>query len=124
MTQSWVFLYADRAIAEQTYVDLARDDTRSCIAEAVMHGVGDAAESYDAQPASPDPLGQKNEAGRLTIKLKAAGGTLALFVDVRFALRGRGVAMMLFVAPEEPFDAQLRADLVEALAERFEAALG
>jgi hypothetical protein len=121
-TQSWVFLYADPAIAEQTYVDLVRDDTRACVAETIMQEVS-AAETYDARPARPDPLGQANEGGRMTINLSASAAFSQVFLDVRFAQSGRGVAMMLFVAPDQPFDEALRVDLVDALADRFKAAL-
>jgi hypothetical protein len=124
MAQSWVYLYDDETVAEQTYVDLVRDDTRACIAETLLKTFpDDLGVTYEAQPSSQDPLAVDNDGGRMMITLKPEAVVSRLFLDIRFGLSGRGVAMMLFVAPEEPFDGDLRLDLVDALAERFKAAL-
>jgi hypothetical protein len=128
---SGVYLFADAARARAAFGELTSEATRRCLGDWLARRISEQAGAGDdlsvGKPAGArlpvGPLGDRADAGRVTLPLSAAGADVELSADFVFVQVGRGIALFAFVDVLAPFDADLRADLTGKVVRRLAAGL-
>jgi hypothetical protein len=128
---SGVYLFADAARARAAFGELAADATRKCLgawlAKRIRARAGAGDDLKVGKPSSArlrvGPLGDRADAGRVTLPLSAKGADVELSADFVFVQVGRGIALFAFLDVLAPFDADLRADLTGKVVRRLAAGL-
>ena len=128
---SGVYLFADAARARAAFGELTSEATRRCLGDWLARRISEQAGAGDdlsvGKPSSArlpvGPLGDRADAGRVTLPLSAAGADVELSADFVFVQVGRGIALFAFVDVLAPFDADLRADLTGKVVRRLAAGL-
>ena len=128
---SGAYVFADAAKARAAFRKLTAASTRACLgdwlAEKIRESAGPEDELEVGEPAGArlpvEPLGDRAEAGRVTLPLSAKGADVELTADFVFVRVGRGIALFAFVDLLTPFDADLRAELTRTVVARLAAGL-
>ena len=127
---SGVYLFADAARARAAFGELTADTTRRCLGRWLAKRIRQQAGGDRLQVGKPagarlrvGPLGDRADAGRVTLPLSANGADVELTADFVFVQVGRGIALFAFVDVLAPFDADLRADLTRKVVRRLAAGL-
>jgi hypothetical protein len=128
---SGVYVFADAAQARAAFGELTSDATRKCLGDWLAKRIREqAATEADLKVGKPSssrlrvgPLGDRADAGRVTVPLSAEGADVELSADFVFVQVGRGIALLAFLDVLAPFDADLRADLTAKVVGRLAAGL-
>jgi hypothetical protein len=107
--------------ASEAFSRLVGEDSTRCFADELskeIAGGGEEVSVGDVQidQLAPADAGDEDAAFRLTMPLEAQGATLDLFLDIRAVRAGRGVGLVAFTQPQQPFDEAVEQELVEAVA--------
>lgn len=125
--ESTVLVFADEAAAQEGYGQLTSAASGQCLADAITAGVGSDPEAEVGQAQISDvavePHGDEAHGKRVSVPVKSRAAEVEINAEVVVARAGRGVAMLTFVNPAEPFDERLRERLTKAVVERVDEAL-
>jgi hypothetical protein len=128
---SGVYVFADAARARAAFRKLTSPATRACLgdwlAEKIRESAGPKDELDVGEPSSArlavEPLGDRAQAGRVTLPLSAKGADVELTADFVFVRVGRGIALFAFVDVLTPFEPGLRDELTGKVVARLAAGL-
>jgi hypothetical protein len=108
--QSETYVYADTATAEHWFAEFSSRRTRACLARLIRKEGAAAvkAEGFTLGPITARsipvaPVGDQDEAFRVTVPFSGSGVTLKVDADVVFVRAGRGIATFSLAALGSPF---------------------
>jgi hypothetical protein len=123
--QNSAFVFPDEKTALKGYARVANQATTKCLADALTGGISSdpTAEVGGIRTASlaVDAPGDQSEGTRIVAPVASEGRKAEIYVDVVYVRAGRGVILAYFVEAFEPFDEQLRGELLAKLVPRLAA---